>query len=482
MTPRLAVLIGVSLALAWPVIVDAQRPQDRRCLLELISQDRDLVRDVPIAGNENYFAGGNVRLRCQRQPVFLGADSVESFNGDVINMTTRAYYRDEDVDLKADTLFYTRLDERLQARGNVIIINRANGSTLTGPWVDHYRAVRGIRDTAETTALQRPTVDYAVARTDADTVDPAPYRIEADRMRERGPRLEGWGGVIITRDSLRGLADSVLYLTDSTGMATLYGPPAELRRTGADSFLVRGDEIRLGITGEELDRIEAHGGGQITNGIANVTGESVAIALEDGAVSQTLAWDGEALARVVAEGYDVRGDSVAIDTPGERLRELRVFGNGVLVSPLADSVPAVVDSVPGPDVAADSLPADTLAVDVEDEDPIRDQMTGGRITARFVDVDSAGTLLTRLLDIVATGSATSLYAREVERNGRLEPTINYTRADTIIILMKTGDTTGIHEVRAFRGRDPVDGVQLERASIRDARRSVEGAARPEERP
>src|SRR5690606_38709708 len=116
------------------------------------------------------------------------------------------------------------------------------------------------------------------------------------------------------------------------------------------------------------------------------------------------------------------------------------------------------------------------------DDAIRDQMTGNRITARFVDVDSAGTILTRLLDIVATGSATSLYAREVERNGRLEPTINYTRADTIIILMKTGDSTGIHEVRAFRGREPVDGIQLERASVRAARRPTEGAARPEELP
>ncbi len=479
---RLALSLGVLLGLAWPGTAEAQRPQERRCLVVLLGNERGLVFDEPLPGNENYYAGGNVRLRCQNQPVFLGADSIASYNGDVVQLMTRAYYRDEDVDIKADTLFYTRLDERLQARGNVIIVNRANGSTLTGPWVDHYRAVRGIRDTAETTALQRPTVEYAVSRTEADTVDPSPYRIEADRMRERGPRLEGWGGVVITRDSLRGLADSVLYLTDSTGMATLFGPPAELRRTGADSFLVRGDEVRLGIAGEELDRIEAHGGGQITNGTADVIGESVAIALVDGTVSQTLAWESEGLARVLAEGYDVRGDSVAIDTPGERLRELRVFGNGVLRSPETDSVPLVSDSLAEPVVPTDSIPTDTLAVEDEDEEPIRDQMTGGRITARFVDVDSAGTVLTRLRDIVATGNATSLYAREVERDGRLEPTINYTRADTIIILMKTGDSTGIHEVRAFRGRDPVDGVQLERASVRAARRPTEGAARPEERP
>lgn len=477
---RIVLALAAVIALAGPASVDAQRTQERRCLVVLLGQDRGLVYDVPIPGNENYYAGGNVRLRCERQPVFLGADSIASYNGDVIQLMTRAYYRDEDINVTADSMVYTRINEKLEARGNVVAVNRANGSTLTGPWVDHYRAVRGVRDTAETTALQRPTVEYAVTRAETDTVEPAPYRIEADRMRERGPRLEGWGGVVITRDSLRGLADSVLYLSDSTGMATLYGPPAELRRTGADSFLVRGDQVRLGIAGEELDRIEAHGGGQVTNGTADVIGESVAITLVDGTVSQTLAWDQEALARVLAEGYDVRGDSVAIDTPGERLRELRVFGNGVLRSPVTDSASPVGDSLPQAIAPADSTPTDTLAAD--DEAPIRDQMTGAQITARFVDVDSAGTMLTRLLDIVATGNATSLYAREVERNGRLEPTINYTRADTIIILMKTGDSTGIHEVRAFRGREPVDGVQLERASVRAARRPAEGAARPEERP
>lgn len=471
----LALLVGL---VAAPTL-HAQRPAERRCLVVLLGQDRDLVREQPIPGYENLFAGGNVRLRCQNQQVFLGADSVMSLNGDVVELTTRAYYRDADVDLTADSLLYTRLDETLKARGNVRIVNRRNGSVLTGAWVDHLRAVRGVRDTAETNALQRPTVTYAVARAEGDTAEPSPYTIEADRMRERGPALEAWGGVVITRDSLRGLADSVRSVNDSVRTTVLFGPPAELRRSGSDSFTVIGNEVHLGLQGEVLETIRAYGGGRVTNALAVVDGDSVSLAFEGEAVTATRAWDRARPARVVAEGYDIQGDSVAIDTPGERLRELRVFGNGLLLSPepvAADSAGAPVDTL-----AADSaavVPDDSTATDA----PIRDRMTGNRLTARFTDWDSAGTILTRLVDIVATGNATSLTSRDVERNGRVEPTINYTRADTIIVLMKTGDTTGVAEVRALRGRDPVDGVQLERASLAPRRPAPPAAARPGEGP
>ncbi len=483
MTGRLLAALAL-LGLAAPLL-GAQSPKPRRCNIVLLRSDRDLVRDVPIPGNENIFAGGDVQLRCAQQPVFLGGDSLASFSGDVVQLITRAYYRDEDVHITADTLMYTRLDEKLQARGNVVATNRTNGSTLTGPWVDHYRAVVGIRDSAETTALQRPTLRYAVPRAAGDSVDPAPYVIEADRLRAQGSsRMEGWGGVVITRDSLRGLGDSVLYLTGVTRMAILRGELAQLHRRGTDSFTVIGREVQLGLDGgaDDLDAVRAYGEGRVTNGASDIIADSVALAFTEGKLAQTLAWDRDALAQVLAEGYDIRGDSIAVDTPGERLRELRVFQRGMLRSPLSEAMPPDSTLVPPADTLAparDTTAADSMAA----EAPIRDQMTGNRITARFVDVDSAGTLLTRLVDIVATGDATSLYAREVMRDGRLEPTINYTRADTIIVLMKTGDSTGVAEVRAFRGREPVDGVQLERASMQRVRPATPpAAARPEEGP
>jgi hypothetical protein len=114
---------------------------------------------------------------------------------------------------------------------------------------------------------------------------------------------------------------------------------------------------------------------------------------------------------------------------------------------------------------------------------IRDQMTGDRITARFIDADSAGVRQTQLLEMIAIGHATSLTSREVEREGQMEPTINYTRADTIIVKMKTGVAPGVDEVQAFRGQEPVDGIQLERARPGGTTLPrLPGAARPAGRP
>jgi hypothetical protein len=466
-------LLGL-LALALPAPGVAQRPAERRCQLEVLNVDREGVRQA-FQTSENYFAGGDVRLRCRSQPVFLAGDSLESYTAQIVRLLGSAQYRDEDIDVTADSLFYTKADERLQLRGNVVVVNRLNGSTLEGPWVDYLRAVRGIRDSAETVALQRPTVTYQVTRAPQDTVDPAPYVVTGDGMKTRGSSwMVSWGQVLVDRDSLHGRGDSLLYVRSDEDLVTLVGEPATLVRTGEGAFDLAGRHVLLGFAGEDLRSVRAFGSGHVTSAGGDVVGDSVSLAFEEGELATTRAWDRAAGATVLAEGYDVRGDSIAIDTPGERLRELRVFGRGTLLEPVDTSAPAP-DSLTA---MADSARADTLA-------PIRNAMTGTRIAARFVDVDSAGVVLTRLVDIVATGSATALFARTVMREGTPSPTINYTRGDTIIVVMKTGDSTGVHEVRAYRGSQPVDGIQLERASLRaGAGRALPGGtpARREEGP
>lgn len=458
--------VVLALAVCSTAGVAAQQAVGRRCQLQVDSIGREGIRDNQIPGNVNYFGGGGVWLRCLNQSIRLHGDSLESYNAEVIRLLTAAQYRDDDVTIDADTLTYLKASELLQARGNVRIVNRTSGSTLEGPYVDYYRAVGGVRDIAETVAQQRPTVHYRVERAAGDTVDPSPYVIVADGLRGRGSsHLTGWGNVTVDRDSLAGRGDTLVYERGTEDVAVLLGQPASMTRVGADSFRVTGHRVELVLEGEELRGLRAFGDGHVTGEVGEIIADSASLAFEDGDLVRTLAWDRANRAQVLAGGYDVRGDSVAIDTPGERLRELRVFERGTLVEP---------EDTAGVATVADSLtpPVDTAAID-----DIRNTMTGSRITARFIDHDSAGTVTTRLVDIVAIGSATSLFAREVERDGQLSPTINYTRADTIVVVMKTGDSTGVAEVRAF---GHVDGLQLERESLRE--RSARQAVRREEQP
>lgn len=106
MIARAAALFALALvAVAWPAA--AQRPKapaPKRCILELERAiEREFARTEQGAGNENIYLGGNVRFKCQGQNVRVGADSVESINGDVVRFITRAYYRDAgaDVSLRA---------------------------------------------------------------------------------------------------------------------------------------------------------------------------------------------------------------------------------------------------------------------------------------------------------------------------------------------------------------------------------------------
>lgn len=444
----LAALVVVTLPAA------GQRPAERRCALELLSADREGSGDRSVIGNESYFAGGNVRLRCRNQPIFLGGDSLESFGGTVMRVITTAYYRDEDVTIDADTLMYVKTNEMLQARGNVTIVNRVNGSTLVGPYVDYFRPVQGVRDSAEVVAMQRPTVTYQVVPAPGDTTSPSPYVITADGLRGNGSsRLTGWGNVEVDRDSLRGRGDSLLYISGTDDVVTLVGRPATLRRAGADSFHVRGNHVTLGLDGEELRQVRALGQGHVIGGAGEIVADSSELDFSAGALVATRAWDHGKRALVKAEGYDIRGDSVAIDTPEERLRELRVFGNGELLER--------PDSLTVPTAAADT--SVVAATPTDSAEAVRNRMTGTVITVRFTDHDSAGTVRTQVQEIVAIGLASSLFARDVERNGTITPSINYTRADTIIVVMQTGDSSGVSEVRAFGN---VDGVQLETASLR----------------
>ncbi|MBA2290947.1 MAG: hypothetical protein H0W15_00675, partial [Gemmatimonadales bacterium] len=221
----------------------------------------------------------------------------------------------------------------------------------------------------------------------------------------------------------------------------------------------------------------------VRSGGSHVRADSISIMLDSGKVSTTSAWDRAAGAVVRNGGYDIGGDSVWISSPGERLREIRVFGDGIIRSPFDSTtidtaaVQPVVDSILTDSTTADSTTSSTA------DDHERDTLWGERIIAAFHDVDSAGTTISRLQQITAIGTAASLFSRQVERSGTTSPSITYTRADTIVIVMRTDDTTGVLEVRARRGAQPVDGVQLERASLRRPAPPVPtGGARREDGP
>jgi hypothetical protein len=123
----------------------------------------------------------------------------------------------------------------------------------------------------------------------------------------------------------------------------------------------------------------------------------------------------------------MRADSLALDSPGQLLKEVRGYGKAWLGG------------------TTDSATKD------------RDWMRGDTVIARFTPSDSAGRKRAVLSRIEARAAAQS-YHLEPNAKAPRRPSINYARGDAITVTMKNAGAGGVDRVD-IRGK--VDGIQLE---------------------
>jgi hypothetical protein len=405
--------------------------QSQRCTFQIDNVDRQgAVNETP--SGTNYFAGGNVRLSCRGMQISMQSDSVAAYGGNVVQFIGHVKYRDSTLSMDADFGTYHKNGERWEARGNVDTRNFKTGSTLTGPALDYLRAVSGVRDTLEMYATGRPKIRYFESdSTPGQKVEP--YLIVADRVRFKGSdRIWAGGKVTIDRSDFAARSDSMRLDTGKGSDGTLIGGEPVMRGLGADSFSLRGRRIDLALTQRELSKLTARGEGHAINRDWDLTADTIAIDLKNRKLERTLAWGRTTRPYALSTTYAMRADSLALDSPGQALREVRGFGRAWLGG------------------SVDSATND------------RDWMRGDTVIASFAPSDSAGRKRSVLSRISARAAAQSYH---LERNAKAprRPSINYARGDAITVTMKppaAGVTSGVDRVD-IRGK--VDGIQLEAA-------------------
>lgn len=455
-----AAMTGLLVALGVAAL-GAQKP--RTCVLRLDNADRHGVQSEVIPGNTNYDVAGNVRFHCEGQQIRLSTDSLSVLSGQFARLYGHAVYQDSSYQFAADTINYITRTEKIEGRGHVNVLDRHTSSILVGPYVDYWRQVKGVNDSARVVAILRPTVEYFPRRNPGDTGSQSPYILRGQTLQGFGTsRLWGGGSVTVDRDSVHGTGDSLAFVRAGASTGQLIGKPATLRRAGTDSFTVHGREIRMGFLDNKLRDLHAFQDARVTRGPSVITGDTVVLSFALEKLALTLAWGGEHGATLHSSGYDVRGDSLAVDTPLEELRELRVK-NGIMYNPRDSTAVQPV-----------RLPGDTTRPDTT-----RNFLGGKRLLAHFAQADSAGARVTRLRGLESFGDAASYFARTVIKNGKPTPSINYTRADTIFVIMKTGDSSGVALVHAY---GHVNGIQLETASVPKKKSDSTQTAVPGARP
>lgn len=423
------VWILTALLLAGAASTAAAQGGADRCVFRIVHVGRQGNVEV-IGADTNYFAGGDVRLRCDNTPVTMRSDSVAAYAGRVVQFIRDVQYRDSTITMDTEFGTYTRAQEKWEARGKVVTRNLETGSVLWGPSLDYFRAMPGIRDTLEMYAVGRPRIEYVT--TDSAGVRQEPYIIVADRVRFRGnDRIWAGGNVTIDRSDFAARGDSLRLDTGAGSDGTLLGKAPELRGLGTDSFTLSGRRIDLQLADKQLTYVVAKGGAQAVNAGWTLNADTIALDIEDRALQQTLAWGDSIRPHAVSADQEIRADSLALDTPDRQLTEVRAFGSAWLAG------------------ATDS---------VADE---RDWMSGDTVIARFAQVDSAGTARTALTRIEALGDARSYHLVAAQQPGQ-RPSINYARGAAIVVTMAAGPEDRVDRVDV---RGQVDGIQLDPRAV-----------------
>lgn len=419
MTPARVVVLA-ALALAWGGMLAAQQPgTPQRCLLRLVGADRGYTVSA-----DNYFAGGNVQLRCEGSSVSMRSDSVASYASQIVEFIGAVRYEDSSMTMDADRGTYRRAGERWEARGNVVTRN-SSGTTLRGPSLDYLRVVPGLRDTAEVYAPGRPTIDY-VPR-DSTGAAQEPYVIVGDRVRLKGSdRVWAGGRVTVNRSDLAASADSMRLDTGAGQDGDLVGN-ALIRGLGKDTFSLAGARIKLRLKSNELDYVQADGAADATSDEWTLKADTIGLDVNDRVLEQTVAWGRSSRPHAVSERYEILADSLAFESPGKVLTEARAFGKAWVASGL-----------------------DTAGTG-------RDWLRGDTVVASFAKADSAAGGKTMVRRIESRRAASSYYqVVNADRPG--QPSLNYARGDRIVVLMRADSTGGVERVD-IEGQ--VDGVQLE---------------------
>lgn len=399
-----------------------------------------------VGADTNYYAGGGVQLSCLGTRVVMKSDSLIFFGRGARSQALfigRVRYRDSTITMNADRGTYFRTGERWEARGNVVTTNLENGSTMTGPSLDYFRVMPGVRDTSEAYAIGRPTI-RSYPR-DAAGERGEPYVVVGDRVRLRGSdRMWAGGRVTIDRSDFAARGDS-LYLDSGKGQeGLLLGTPV-MRGIGRDSFQLTGTRIALALDGPAITYVTALGEGHAVSADLDLVADTIGLDLEREQLIQTLAWGSQTRPRGVTSTHELRGDSLAFDTPQQQLREIRAYREAW--------VGGERDRVSGE----------------------RDWMSADTIVVSLTPWDSAGVERSAVQRIDARGAARSYY--RVASSGSALASINYSRGDQIQVRMKPPGQQGVDRVDI---RGAVDGVHLEPLAVQpdSAAADTSAARRP----
>ena len=299
-------------------------------------------------------------------------------------------YLEADRELRAARAQYFTNEGRLQAQGDVIVVDPENGSSIRdGDLV--YLLQTDFRDVSEMTVTVgadgvRPTavltpppdttrVDSLGAPLPVDTVAREPYTVRADRIYLRGSGyFTASRDVVIERDSLVAYADSAEYDQAAEGLNLV----KDARVVGT-AYELTGRAITMTNPGGDASEVRALREARLVGTDVLLTAARIVVLLRNGDLDRLVATTIEPTNGVEPDSVDLQrpealveefvltADSLSVSAPGERLERVVASGRARSVSTARDSLNTEVL----PELArTDWLEGDTVYIRFQGSPPL----------------------------------------------------------------------------------------------------------------
>ena len=406
------------LAIGVPLIAVAQggAAPSGRCQMQFTSEHGLTLTKLP-SGQQNVFTGGHVVARCPSQQLVLRSDSLEYYGDESrLYVLGNVDYKEPRLSLKSDFLTYFTRDERILATQNVNA-RLPTGSTLTGPQVEFFRAVPGVRAQQSATAIGRPTIGL-VERDSAGRPQP-PVKVTGNTVYLHGDSVvSAVGNVVVVRPELTATGDS-LYADAGSGLLRIMRQP-KITGTKGRPFTLVGETIDLLSRQKKLQRVLAKNAAHATSEDLDLKSDTIDLRVTDDRLQRAIVW-GRSRAHATSPTQSIVADSIDVLMPAQQVREMHALR--------AASAEAVPDTAKFHTTEKDRLTGDTIIAYV-DSIPPRDTTTKPQL---------------RLL--VATGNATSYQHLPPRDTTQCLPAINYVKGRSITVNFDSArvSTVAVHD-------------------------------------
>lgn len=407
MTLRAILTLASLLACAQVSLAQAPGAPSGRCQLQFRA-DHPLNSYKLPSGQRNNFLGGNVVATCEKQGQRLRADSVESYGDDGrLVFIGHVDYREPRIKLKSDFLTYFQRDERVLATQNVVT-TLPSGSTLTGPQVEFFRAVPGVRPQQSATAIGRPTINL-IERDSAGRAQP-PVKITANTVYLQGDSIvSAVGQVVVVRPELTAVGDS-LYADAGSGLLRMMRQP-RITGTKGRPFTLVGETIDLHTQQRKLSRVLAKNAAHAHSEDLDLQSDTIDLRVANDLLQQAMVW-GKSRAHATSPTQSMVADSIHVIMPAQHVRELHALRSAV----------------------AEAMP-DTTKYKTRE----KDRLTGDTIVAFFDSIPPKDTTTKPQIRLsVATGHATSLQHIAPQDTSLCVPAISYVTGQVITAHFDSG--------------------------------------------